>query len=179
MRRDADDAELVAGARDGDLEAFDVLVHRHTGAMYRVALRILGDPEDAQDATQDAFLDAWKGLASFRGDSALGTWLYQIVTRRCLRALRRRRTAGPLPEQLVSTAPGPDRIAQDRGQVRHLQEILAARLTHEQRVALVLRELEGCSYEEIAEIVGSTVPAVKGRIHRARLEVIEAMRGWR
>lgn len=179
MRRDADDAELVGGAREGDLEAFDALVHRHSGAMYRVALRILGDPEDAQDAAQDAFLDAWKGLASFRGDSAFGTWLYQIVTRRCLRVLRRRRTAAPLPEQLVSTAPGPERVAQDRSQLHDLQEILAARLTHEQRVALVLRELEGCSYEEIAEIVGSTVPAVKGRIHRARLQVIEAMRGWR
>lgn len=179
MREEADDADLVATARAGDADAFDALVRRHTAPVYRVALRILGDAHDAQDATQDAFLDAWKGLGSFRGDSAFGTWIYQIVTRRCLRVLRRRRHAAPLPEVLVSTAPGPERIAQDRGQLRHVEAVLAGRLTHEQRVALVLREVEGCSYGQIAEIVGSTVPAVKGRIHRARVQVVEATRGWR
>lgn len=178
MRQGGDDGELVSRAQAGDLDAFGALVERHTAAVYRVALRMLGDPDDAEDTAQDTFLEAWRSLDGFRGDSALSTWLYRIVMNRCLRALRRRRDAAPLPERLVSTAPGPERVAEARTQVERLRSVLANRLTPEQRAALVLRELEGCSYEEIATILQTTVPAVKGRVHRGRVEVLSAMRGW-
>lgn len=172
-----DDSDVVARARDGDLGAFDQLVERHSAAAYRVALRMLGDPGDAQDAVQDAFVEVWRSLGSFRGDSAFTTWLYRIVVNRCLRVLRRRRPSEPLPEIVVSTAPGPERAAVARSQVAHLLGALD-RLTPEQRAVFVLRELEGLTYEQIGLALGVTVAAVKSRLHRARIEVLQAMRAW-
>ncbi len=173
-----DEAQRVARARGGDFDAFDALVREHGPAVYRVALRMLGDPADAEDAAQDAFLQAWRGLRSFRGQSRFTTWMYRIVTNRCLDELARRRATEPLEEDSPSERPGPEQVVVARSEFAILRRAVDD-LTPEQRVTLVLREFEGCTYEEIAEVLGISVSAVKSRLHRARVEVLEAMQGTR
>jgi RNA polymerase sigma-70 factor, ECF subfamily len=171
------DADLVSRAQAGRLDAFEELVRRHRLATYRVALRMLGDESDAEDATQDAFVQAWRNLGGFRADAAFSTWMYRIVTNRCLNMLRARRRTEPLPHDREAPASRPDRIAEGRWQVQDLA-LAIARLTPEQRAPLVLRELQGCTYEEIAETLELSISAVKSRLHRARLELLAAMRSW-
>jgi RNA polymerase sigma-70 factor, ECF subfamily len=171
------DADLVSRAQAGRLDAFEELVRRHRLGAYRVALRMLGDDSDAEDATQDAFVQAWRKLDGFRADAAFSTWMYRIVTNRCLNMLRARRRTEPLPTDREAPASRPDRIAEGRWQVEDLQRAIG-RLTPEQRAPLVLRELEGLSYEEIATALELSIPAVKSRLHRARLELLAAMRPW-
>ena len=172
------DADLVARAQAGQLDAFEELVRKHRLATYRVALRMLGDESDAEDATQDAFVQAWRNLGGFRADAAFPTWMYRIVTNRCLNMLRARRRTEPLPDDREAPASRPDRIAEARWQVEDLK-LAILRLTPEQRAPLVLRELQGCSYEEIAETLDVSISAVKSRLHRARLELLSAMGPWR
>jgi RNA polymerase sigma-70 factor (ECF subfamily) len=172
------DADLVSRAQAGRLDAFEELVRRHRLATYRVALRVLGDESDAEDATQDAFVQAWRNLGGFRADAAFSTWMYRIVTNRCLNMLRARRRTEPLPDDREAPATRPDRIAEARWQVEDLK-LAILRLTPEQRAPLVLRELQGCTYEQIAEVLDISIPAVKSRLHRARLELLAAMGSWR
>ena len=171
------DADLVSRAQAGQLDAFEQLVRKHRLATYRVALRMLGDESDAEDATQDAFVQAWRSLAGFRADAAFSTWMYRVVTNRCLNMLRARRRTEPLPDDREAPASRPDRIAEARWQVEDLK-LAILRLTPEQRAPLVLRELQGCSYEEIAQALDLSIPAVKSRLHRARLELLAAMGAW-
>src|SRR5215212_2279800 len=96
---DVDDRILVRGARAGDLDAFETLVRRHQASVYRVALRMLASDADAQDVTQDTFVRAWQALRRFREQSAVGTWLYRIVTRRSLDVLAARRHATVLDDR--------------------------------------------------------------------------------
>lgn len=175
---EADEAELVTRAREGDLDAFDSLVRRHGPAVYRVAVRMLGEPADAEDAAQESFVQAWRSLRSFRGQSRFSTWMYRIVTNRCLNELARRRETEPLQEESPSEGPGPEEVVVARSEFAVLRQVVDD-LTPEQRVALVLREFEGCTYEEIAEVLDISVSAVKSRLHRARVEVLEAMQGGR
>ena len=171
------DADLVSRAQAGRLDAFEELVRRHRLGTFRVALRMLGDESDAEDATQDAFVQAWRNLDGFRADAAFSTWMYRIVTNRCLNMLRSRRRTEPLSDDREAPASRPDRIAEGRWQLQDLTRAIV-RLTPEQRAPLVLRELQGCSYEEIAEVLGLSISAVKSRLHRARLELLAAMRSW-
>jgi len=169
---------LVAAARDGDGDAFELLVRRHQGAVYGLALRMLGSEADAQDAAQDTFVQAWRALARFRGDSAFSTWLYRIVTNRCLNILARRRPADALSDDHADRRDDPAEIAVGRERM-HAVAAAVLRLGREQRAALVLREFQGLSYDEIAAVLGITVAAVKGRIHRARLLLVEELGAWR
>jgi RNA polymerase sigma-70 factor, ECF subfamily len=172
------DGYLVRRAQAGHVEAFNLLVERHQQGVYRVAVRMVGNEADAQDLAQEAFLRAWRGLGGFRGDSSFSTWLYRIVTTTCLKFLRGRppRTQ-PLDDTSEAPAGRPDEVIEARARHTALLRAIAA-LRPEQRAALVLREFEGCSYEEIAAIMGITVPAVKGRLHRARLELLQISRAW-
>jgi RNA polymerase sigma-70 factor (ECF subfamily) len=178
MVASSDDAQLVTRAQAGQLDAFDELVRRYRVPTYRIALRMLGEAADAEDATQDAFVQAWRNLAGFRSEAAFSTWLYRIVTNRCLNLLRARHRTAPLPTGREAPASRPDRIVEARWQVEELK-LAITRLSPEQRAPFVLRELEGHSYQEIADALELSVPAVKSRLHRARLEVLAAMRGWR
>ena len=172
------DAILVEAARDGDLEAFEAIVRRHQATIYQVAQRLLDSPADAQDVTQDTFVRAWRGLAGFRGDSTVSTWLYRIVTRRCLDVLATRRPTQELAEDVETIADEPPDRVELRERLRAVTRAIAT-LPAEQRVALTLREFEGLSYQEVADILGVGVPAVKGRIHRARLAVMGQTAAWR
>jgi RNA polymerase sigma-70 factor (ECF subfamily) len=172
------DRFLVGAAQAGDRHAFEALVRRHQGAVYRVALHMLGSEVDAEDAANEALVQAWRALSTFRGESAFSTWLYRIVTNRCVNARAARHSIEPLPEVLIDRDSDPaEALAQSERLDALARGVLA--LPAEQRAALVLRELEGLSYEQIAEVVGVTVSAVKGRIHRARLGLLKASAAWR
>jgi len=173
-----DDAILVQAAQDGDIGAFEAIVRRHQAGVYRVALRMLGSRADAQDVTQDTFIRAWRSLARFRGDSAVTTWLYRIVTRRCLDVIAARRTTEHLDEDRQWSATDPSESAEQRERLQAVTRAIAT-LPAEQRAALVLREFESLSYQEVADVLGTTVPAVKGRIHRARIAVLNRTAAWR
>ncbi len=173
-----DDGVLLDAARAEDVEAFAELVRRHQAAVYRVALRLLGSDADAQDATQDTFVAAWRGLRSFRGESAVSTWLYRIVTNRCLNVLAARRITEVLDADTPSVGREPEDLAEQRERFAAVAGQVGL-LPVEQRAALVLRDFEGLAYEEIAQVLGVSVAAVKGRIHRARLTVLKETTAWR
>lgn len=178
MCEQVDDRFLLDAARDGDLDAFAMLVRRHQVAVYRVALRMLASEAEAQDATQETFVRAWRGLRRFRGDSAVSTWLYRIVTRRCLDLIAMRRPAADLEQTDLPAHDDPAKTAEERDRLRAVTRAIAA-LPGDQRAALVLREFEGLSYDQIAEVMHTSVAAVKGRIHRARLAVLTGTTAWR
>ncbi|WP_232663076.1 RNA polymerase sigma factor [Pseudonocardia sp. TRM90224] len=174
-----DEATLVVRAQEGDARAFEALVVRHRAALYRLAVRITGDPAEAEDALQESLLDAWRRIGRFRGESSFATWMYRVVSNRCIAMLRQHR---PMPvERLddVRAAPdSPERSAELDAELAALGAALRG-LGDELRVCWVLRELEGLGYAEIARITGAGEDAVRGRIHRARVRLAEVMRPWR
>lgn len=167
-----DERGLVTAAQAGDLHAFEELVHGNVPRVYRIALRMLGNPEEAEDATQETFLSAWRALETFRGDSAFTTWLYRIVVNHCLRLLHRRPPIGPLPDDIPAPQPGPHQLVERDERLAALRAAVA-RLSPEQRAAFVLRHLEGCSYDEIARALDISLNAVKSRLHRARHQILD------
>lgn len=177
MNGQLDDSILVRAAQTGDVDAFEELVRRHQASVYRVALRILGSSADAQDAVQETFIRAWRALPHFRRDSTISTWLYRIVTRRALNRIAARRTTETLDEVELEAGADPADSAERRGRLSAVTDAIA-NLPSEQRAALVLREFEGLSYQEVADILGAGLPAIKTRIHRARLTVIQQTSAW-
>ncbi len=182
------DDEAVARARAGDHEAFRVLVERHQGRLFRLAARVLRDDDLARDAVQDAFLKAYVSLRRFEGRSSLYTWLYRLTLNVCLDMQRRSKShrlqewtdgqtsdggSAVEPKPAAGTEPpasGPD-AELERTQIR--QRITAAidELPPEARETLVLREVDGLSYSEIAETLGIPKGTVMSRLHYARKRV--------
>lgn len=177
MNGQVEDSILVRAAQNGDVDAFEELVRRYQTSIYRVALRMLGSGADAQDAVQETFVRAWRALPRFRHDSAISTWLYRIVTRRALDRIASRRSTGTLDEVEVEAGPDPAQAAEHQERLRAIRRAIA-KLPPDQRAALVLREFEGLSYQEVAQVLGASVPAVKTRIHRARLTIIQQTSSW-
>ena len=187
---DAEHAALIERARRGDGRAFEQLALHEERALYRHAARILGAGPDAEDVVQDAFLSAWRSIGSFEG-SSFRAWLFRIVTNRALDRVRSRRRRPELPlepnddDELTwaePAAPGPDlaEIASGREAIAAVEEALRL-VPEEQRAALLLRDVEGFAYEQIAMITSVEVGTVKSRIHRARVAVRNALmsRGWK
>jgi RNA polymerase sigma-70 factor, ECF subfamily len=178
---DLDDATLVARARDGDVLSFEALVRRRQASMYGLAVRMLADRVEAEDVVQEVFLAAWRRLPEIRVDAAFPTWLYRATTNRCLNRLRHRARTRRLDQHdELEATPGeqPERVTEMHVQVADLLLALD-HLTPEQRACWLLREIHGLSYEDIAEVVRATVPAVRGRIARARAQLAEEMKPWR
>jgi RNA polymerase sigma-70 factor (ECF subfamily) len=176
-----DDNTLLARAHDGDMRAFEELVVRYQSAMYRLALRMVGSAAEAEDVVQEVFLTAWRRLTSLQADAAFVTWLYRITTNRCLNALRDRRPTVEFdPDGPVSQRPDtqPERATEISGELAALTKALD-QLPPAQRACWLLREAHGRSYDEIAQILGTSTPAVRGRIARARAQLAEAMQPWR
>ena len=175
--------DLIAAAQSGGQNAFAQLVEAHQGKVYSLSYRMTGNPDDAADLTQEAFLNAWRGLASFHGQSSFSTWLYRLTSNVCIDFLRRekRRTAlsmtveedeegrqAEVPDHRFS----PEQELERRELRRTVQQGLAA-LSPEHRRVLVLRELEGLSYQEIAQCLELEEGTVKSRIARARIALKE------
>jgi len=160
------DLDLCRAAADGDHAAFDLLVGRHTPRLFRVALSLCGSRPDAEDLCQETFLAAYEGIRQFAGRSSFRTWLTAILIRRSSRAWRKRKR----DSRNVTLGDG----QADRGELsagdRRLDLIDAIRsLPDEFREVVVLREMEGFSYEEIAEVMEVPCGTVQSRLHRARM----------
>jgi RNA polymerase sigma-70 factor, ECF subfamily len=180
-----DDSNLVRRARGGDLTAFSELVERHRAVVYRVAARMVGT-DDADDVTQEAFLRAFHRLDRFRGDSPFLSWLLRIAHNAALDTLdRRQRDPLPLAETNDDDLPHPDTVsvsaktpadALEASERRTRLEHKLEGLKPAHRAVLVLRDLEGLPYDEIANVTETPLGSVKGRLHRARAELIEILR---
>ena len=176
----ASDEELVSQAQHGDLRAFHDLVERHSAVVYRVAARTVG-PDDAHDVSQDAFLRALSRLGSFRGHGSFRAWLLQITHNTALNAVTRKRAEPvehPPEPSAPDTAAGERQPAErlERDERRRRLETKLRGLRMEHRTVLVLRDVEGLSYEEIADVTDTPIGSVKGRLHRARGELVDALR---
>jgi RNA polymerase sigma-70 factor (ECF subfamily) len=167
------DADLIARHVGGDRDAFAELVTRHRDRLWAVALRTLGNPEDAADALQDALLSAYRGASGFRGNSAVTTWLHRIVVNACF-DLARRRSARPT--QPLLTEPGvsaPDSIT-NRETALAVTDALRS-LPADQSAAVVLVDIEGFSVDEASQILGVPTGTVKSRCARARARLAERL----
>jgi RNA polymerase sigma-70 factor (ECF subfamily) len=173
-----EDAELVERTTRGELSAFEQLVDRHRPVVVRVAARIVGSDE-AEDVSQDAFLRAFHRLEHFRGDAPFRAWLLRITHNAALDQLARRRAEPVDPSTFEASEETASRPPAERLEVRERIERLERKLhglPYQHRAVLVLRDAEGLSYEEIAEITDTPLGSVKGRLHRARREFVEMLR---
>jgi RNA polymerase sigma-70 factor, ECF subfamily len=176
--RERDDAELVRRTTRGELTAFEELVDRHRPVVVRVAARMVGS-EDAEDISQDTFLRAFHRLEYYRADAPFRSWLLRIAHNAALDHLGRRRPEPVDPYAFDASEPSSSRPPAERLELRERIERLERKLSglsHSHRVVLVLRDAEGLSYEEIADITGTPLGTVKGRLHRARREFVEMLR---
>jgi len=185
-----DDRELLARAQAGDMSAFESLVSRHEEKVYGLALRMTRSEADAAEIAQDTFLSAYQHLGEFRGESAFGSWVHRIAANNALMRLRRQKVldivsdelAGPEFTERGSLAEGPDSDWSKRADDKVLDDELGRAiqvatdaLPEGYREVFLLKDVEGLSYEEISEMVGISIPAVKSRLHRARLALREAI----
>lgn len=182
---DEREQHLIASARGGDLDAFNQIVDQYQAMIYRVCLRILRDAGRAEDATQDTFIKAYSSLDQYKGGS-FKSWLARIATNRCYDVLRseRRRPADSLDSEPVESEPtwsiepaaeDPDSYA-GRSQLSAYLERALGELPDDQRTAIILADIHGYRYEEIAETVGASIGTVKSRISRARSRLRDVLR---
>ncbi len=182
-----EERRLVAAAQRGDVESFNALVRQYEGRVYNMCYRMLGDVESAADAAQDAFLSAFRNLHSFRGGS-FRSWILRIATNACYDVLRarRRRPAVSLdttlddedeasPLQIADRAESPDEFALRRELAAAIQRGLAL-LPEEQRLILILSDIQGLTYDEIAQITSTNLGTVKSRLSRGRARLRDILK---
>jgi RNA polymerase sigma-70 factor (ECF subfamily) len=171
---DRDDRRLVADHLAGDPEAFGVLVRRHQGRLWAVALRTLGDREEAADALQDALVSAFKGARSYRGDAAVTTWLHRIVVNSCIDRTRRRAVRPSVPLE----GHEPQQRGDDHAATEARLDVRAAlaRLPAPQRLAVVLVDIEDLPVAEVAKLLDVAEGTVKSRCARARMALAAMLR---
>lgn len=181
------DQALIEKINAGDYEAFEALVNLYEGKVYRLAMRMLRNQEDAEDALQETFLQVYRGLKSFEGRSNFSTWLFRLATNVCLMKIRHRETEPPtmlpledyLPQREEGEYPviqawpeKPEQILLTKESREKMMEALE-KLPADYRAVFILRDMEGFSNAETGEALGISVAAVKSRLHRARI----ALRG--
>jgi RNA polymerase sigma-70 factor (ECF subfamily) len=182
-----EERRLVDAARRGEVESFNALVRMYEGRVYNLCYRMLGDPDSAADAAQDAFFSAFRNLRSFRGGS-FRSWMLRIATNTCYDALRvrKRRPTTSLdaesggeddgsPLQIADNAESPDDFALRRELASAIQSGLAT-LPEEQRIILILSDIQGLAYEEIAEITNTNLGTVKSRLSRGRARLRDVLK---
>lgn len=181
-----DERELVSRCQAGDLSAFDNLMQQYEKKVYSLCFRMTGRPDDAADLAQDAFLKAYRAIHAFKGQSSFSTWLFRIVTNTCLderRRLGRRPSVfsldrpletndGELALTLPDNSPDPLAVVVQSELQAEIQKLLNM-LPADQKMVLILRDLEGYSYEEIAAALNITLGTVKSRLNRARIRLRE------
>jgi len=165
----ADDQALVSACLDGQNAAFDVIVERHRRSVYQICYRFVGNHEDASDLSQETFVKAWRGLRGFKGQAQLSTWLYRIAVNTCLNRVQ----AKALPTETIDNDAFEDTTAEDAGtRVLRAERARAVRraiaqLPNKQRATLILRSYQDLSHREIADVLGSSVGAVKANFFHA------------
>ena len=174
------DQELISRSCTGDIDAFEELVKRYESKIYTIAYRLVGNPADASDMAQEAFIKIYRALPKFRGESSLTTWIYHIVANTCRDELRKRKVKvysihepleteeGKVYQEPRNTEKEPEEVILQLERQSEIQACLK-QLTEEHRLILVLRELQEFSYEEIANQLNCTLGTVKSRLSRARL----------
>jgi RNA polymerase sigma-70 factor (ECF subfamily) len=178
----AEDRELISACLEGRTECFAELVRRYQDRLYNAVFRMLGSAEDAQDVVQEAFVNAYQALGSFKGEARFFTWLYRIAMNQAISWKRKRRVTARLElrheensqplDQSVGSQPAE---ALERAEEEEQLQRALARLSMEHRVVLVLKEIEGLKYEEIAEALRVPIGTVRSRLHRARVELREVL----
>ena len=174
-----DDRALMAAHLRGDARAFDTVFRRHRHRLWAVALRTIGNPEDAADALQDALLSAYRRADSYRGEAAVSTWLHRIVVNACLDMMRRRavRPTTPITEDTEQVALRRD--ATDQSVTSLMVHEALATLPDDQRIAIVLVDLEGWSIDEAARVLDCAPGTVKSRCWRGRARLAPLLRDLR
>jgi RNA polymerase sigma-70 factor (ECF subfamily) len=190
MPEDSPDLELILRFKSGDAAAFEDIVRAHQDRIYNLCRYLLRNEADAQDAAQDVFLKAFKGLKDFRPEASLYTWLYRIAVNTCIdrqrkpffRSFFRESGSGTGADagllELRSDEPSPERLVESRQISQQIQSALK-RLSPKLRAAIVLKEIEGLSYEEIGGVLEISLGTVKSRISRAREELQEILKTGR
>lgn len=181
------ESTLVTAAKAGDYDAFEQLVNRYEHKIYRLGLNITGNPEDAEDVLQETFLKAFENLPRFREDSRFYTWIVRIGVNQALMKLRKRRTdksvslddpieenGEVIPRDFADWKPNPEQLL-GRTETREIMERAIQNLPVSFRTVFQLRDVEGLSTEETAEMLGLTISAVKARLFRARLRLREEL----
>ncbi len=183
----SDELALVQAAKAGDITAFEQLVKRYDRNVFRIAQHITQNREDAEDVVQDAFLKAYENLEQFQGNSKFYTWLVRIAVNESLMKLRKRRTdktvsldqeieteEDSMPREVADWAPNPEQLYK-QGELKEILTKTVNGLPASFRTVFVLRDVEGLSTEETAEALGLSIPAVKSRLLRARLQLRERL----
>jgi RNA polymerase sigma-70 factor (ECF subfamily) len=182
----SDDIALVHAAKQGDMAAFEHLVARHTAMIFRVAMHIMASREDAEEVVQDAFLRAFQHLQDFEGRARFSTWLTRIAVNAALMKLRNLRRAttisldqeadegGTLADKVADWKPNPEQLF-SRTELREILQRALASLPHSYRVVFLLRDVEGVSVADTAEMLGLSIPNVKARLFRARIKLREQL----
>ena len=175
------DTQLLEAARGGDIRSLEALLERHQAQVYRFGMKMCRDPEDAKDVLQDTLLAMARNVRDFRGASSISTWLYTIARNFCIKKRRRSKFApeeersldtdvAPEAARLADPAMSPDEVLAGREVEQALDQAIGA-LEPIYREVLLLRDVEGLTAPEVAEVLGVSVQAVKSRLHRARLSV--------
>ncbi len=171
---------LLEKAKKGDVEAFEELIAGYQKRVFNIALKMIGNHEDASELAQETFIRVFKSIGKFKEESLFSTWIYRIATNICLDELRRRKGRkevsldediklenGDVSRQIEDTGPSPEAIA-ERNELRRKVNDAIGLLTEEHRLVIIMRDIQGFSYEEIAKITGCPEGTVKSRINRAR-----------
>jgi RNA polymerase sigma-70 factor (ECF subfamily) len=185
-----EDRQLLTRAQAGDMDAFEALVEAHRDRVYALALRMMRTEADAAEITQETFLSAYQHLQDFRGEAAFGSWVHRIAANHALMRLRHRRVVQAAEEELqgpsfteggsLAEYPQSDWSRDAEGKAldaelgRAIQQA-TERLPEGYREVFLLKDVEGLSYEQIAETTGASIPAIKSRLHRARLALRDAI----
>jgi len=159
------DEELVRAVQRGEPGAMDALIRATYASVYALSRRLLGDPSDAADATQEVYLRVVRSVLGFRAEAAFGTWLHRVTVNVCATALRRR---GDVPDSIDELSSGDDTeaVVADRDHARRVAEAIAL-LPDDARMVVVLRDVQGLTTKEAADVLGISEGAVKVRLHRA------------
>jgi len=169
-----EDADLVRACREGDRQAFDILLSRHEKTVFNTALRMVADVDDAKDVTQTVFLKAFEHLDRFDAKYKFYSWIYRIAVNESVNLLNRRNRLGPLDERLASDWRGPAQTAQDSERHRRIQEAMM-QIRPDYRSVIVLRHFMDCSYRDMSQILEVPEKTIKSRLYSARQRLREIL----
>lgn len=178
---------LIRKAKNGDIHAFENLIENHRKRVYNIAFKMLHNQEDAYDITQEVFIRVFKSMKGFREEASFSTWIYRITKNACLDELRKRKNKatvsmdedletedGTIKRQVEDCSPGPDALYESM-ELRDIVRTAIELLSDEHKFVIILRDLQGFSYEEIAKVLECPEGTVKSRINRARKALKEIL----